>query len=86
MARYFVMHLTDRDLKDRRRPLSEKRFEIQLLDASGQAVSCGYVDYDQSSLEVDGKAVPFAVIAAARRQATGNGDYVDDCGNSVPVF
>lgn len=86
MATYFVMHLTDRDLSDRGRPVNEKRFEIQMLDAQGRAEACGYVGPEDASLRIYNCVIPFAVIDAARRQAPGQGDYVGDDGNSVPAF
>ncbi|MHC4402821.1 MAG: hypothetical protein ACYTG0_24435, partial [Planctomycetota bacterium] len=85
-ARYFVMHLSERDLGERGRASSEGQFEIQLLDAEGRAKACGYVGSDETTLEVEGKTVPIAVIEAARQQPVGQGDYVDEQGHSIQPF
>lgn len=86
MKRYFVMQLTDRDLKDRGRPIGEKRFEIQVLDGEGRATACGYVGIEDVALDVGGREIPRAVIEAARSQPLGQGNYVDEHGRSVPFF
>ena len=86
MARFFVMHLSDRDLAERGRTSREQPFEIQLLDAEDRAKAVGHVGVDEQLLDIDGYCVPFPVIEAARRQATGQGDYVDENGNSIRLF
>lgn len=86
MARFFVMHLSERDLTERGRSSSGQPFEIQLLDAENRAKATGYVGVDEKTLEVEGYSVPMAVIDAARRQTEGQGDYVDGNGNSIPPF
>jgi hypothetical protein len=79
--RYFVVHLREED-----RPAPDERFEVQVLDSNGRAACCGYVGYEQSELEVAGGRIPRPVIEAARRQLIGQGDYLDETGNSVPPF
>ena len=73
-------------LGERGRPSSEEQFEIQLLDAEGRAKVCGYVGSDETTLEVEGKTVPIAVIEAARQQPVGQGDYVDEHRHSIQPF
>jgi hypothetical protein len=46
----------------------------------------GYVGADDDPLEVAGYRVPTAVVQAARRQAAGQGDYVDEQGMSIQAF
>ena len=58
-------------------------FAIQILDASGRARSVGYVGSTESELVVDSHTVPLQVIGAARRQPKGQGDYVNENGDSV---
>jgi len=62
------------------------RFEIQLLNADGQALACGYVDDQVVSLQIEGRIIPLSVIEAARRQVIGKGDYVDESGSSISPF
>ncbi len=78
---YFVLHLEERD-----RPSSGMQYQIQLLNAEGQAVACGYADDTTDSLQILGQPIPALVIEAARRQPIGKGDYVDEAGNSIPPF
>lgn len=75
---FFVSHLEERD-----RPSIGMRYEVQLLNAVGQAVACGYVDEDTDSLEIQGRSIPLLVIEAARKQPIGKGDYIDEGGNPV---
>lgn len=86
MARYFVIHLTERDLIDRGQLSSDKPFEIQVLDTEGRAVVSGYVGREETRFEVAGRPIPKAVIESARNQPLGQGDYVDEHGNSVQPF
>ncbi len=86
MARYFVMHLSERALGERDRAPSDGPFEIQLLDAQGRTKVCGYAGRDETTLEVEGNTVPLAVIEAARQQPVGQGDYVDEHGRSIQPF
>ncbi len=74
------------NLEERNRPSTGMRYEIQVLNSAGQAVGCGYVDDQSNTLEIDGQAIPRAVIEAAREQPVGKGDYVDELGNSVPLY
>jgi hypothetical protein len=78
---FFVTHLEESD-----RPSIDMRYEIQLLNAEGQAVACGYLDDHADTLEIQGRSIPLAVVEAARRQVIGKGDHVDQAGNSVSPF
>jgi hypothetical protein len=80
--RYFVMHLPDDE------PARKEGFVfgVQILDADGFGELEGYIGFDEAELEIEGHPVPKAVIAAARRQRDGQGDYVDADGNSVSPF
>ncbi|QDT52384.1 hypothetical protein Pan44_03940 [Caulifigura coniformis] len=78
---YFILHLEERD-----RYSSGMRYEIQLLDTYGQTIARGCVDDQANSLELQGCSIPQPVIEAARKQAIGNGDYVDEAGYSVSPF
>ena len=79
--RYFVSHLEERD-----RPSTRMRYEIQLLNAEGQALACGYADENTKTLLIQEQDIPLPVIEAAQRQPIGKGDYVDEAGNSLPPF
>ena len=78
--RYFVLHLNDRDRPGADSQLS---FQIQLLDDLGRSVEEGYVGLEETELRIADRAVPRAVLDAARRQPLGQGDYVDANGESV---
>ena len=78
---YFV-----RRVRPHERPGSSDRFEIQILDDEGRAVSVGYVGSGSTQLTVDGRAIPAAVIEAAKRREEGQGDYVGPDGRSLPPF
>lgn len=86
MQRYFVIHLTDQDLKDRGREITENRYEIQILDDDGRAAACVYVGLDGVPVESGHPTVPSPVTDAARRQTLGTGEYVDECGCVVSLF
>ena len=60
--------------------------QIQKLDIDGLAEDVVDIPVDAVYAELLGIPVPTAVIEAARRQATGRGDYVDPEGRSVPPF
>ena len=62
------------------------RYEIQILDVQGRGEFVGYLRANDDVLEIEGHAVPEAVIDAARRQARGQGDYVNSEGKSIPPF
>ena len=79
---FFVLHLSDRH----RRPDPAVRYEIQLLNRRGESIAEAYLTDSASEAFVSGVAVPSAVIAAARRQPLGQGDYIDEEGNSVKPF
>jgi hypothetical protein len=81
MGSYFVVHLMENDRPSRGQP-----FEIQVLDSEGRAIACGYVGTDDTSLDIEGQVVPAAVLEAARRQVIGQGDYVNERGNSIMPF
>jgi hypothetical protein len=78
---FFVSHLQERD-----RPSTGMTYEIQLLNAQGQAVARGYADDLADNLQIQGRSIPLAVIEAARKQPIGKGDYVDEAGSSVSPF
>ncbi len=61
-------------------------FGVQILNAKGEGELEGYLRADQEYLEIDGNIIPEAVVAAARRQRNGQGDYVDEQGHSLPPF
>jgi hypothetical protein len=81
-AKYFVLHLDSRDY----RPFPEAEFEVQLLNADGEAAGSAYLKAGDVRAEIDGESVPEGVVNAAKRQPLGSGDYVDKDGNSVPAF
>ena len=62
------------------------RFEVQILDDTGRAVSVGYVYEETTELVIAGQAIPAAVIEAAKRRKEGDGDYVGPDGSSQPPF
>jgi len=78
---YFV-----RRIRPHERPGSPDRFEIQILDDDGRAVSVGYIGSGSTQLTVDGHAIPAAVIEAAKRHEEGQCDYVGPDGRSLPPF
>jgi hypothetical protein len=78
---FFVLHLGERE-----RPSANLRYEIQLLNTNGQAIACGYVDDQADRLQLEELLIPLPVIQAARRQPSGNGDYVDESGRSISAF
>ena len=84
--RFFVLHLDENDLTELGRPTNDTLYEIQLLDSHGRAKACGYVGTDEKRLELDGKLVPVAVLEAARRQAPGQGEFVNEDGRSLQPF
>ena len=77
---YFV-----RRIRAHERPGSPDRFEIQVLDDEGRAVSVGYVGSDSTQLTVAGRAIPAPVIEEEKRRQEGQGDYVGPDGQSLPV-
>ena len=81
-TRYFVLHLSERDY----RPTPAAQYAIQLSDPEGGPGSAGYIGDAETELVVDGHVVPAAVLDAARRQACGQGDYVDESGETIPPF
>ncbi|HXK59511.1 MAG TPA: hypothetical protein PLP42_06395 [Acidobacteriota bacterium] len=80
--RYFVMHLPHDE------PARQQGFvfEIQILDSRGRSEIEGYIGYEEATLEIAGHEVPGAVLAAARRQPEGKGDYVDEEGRTIVPF
>jgi transposase len=73
----------------RRLPATEARpgarFEVQVLYKSGRSRAEARFD-EESIVEVEGVAIPEAVLEAARRQPPGQGDYVGRDGTSLPPF
>jgi hypothetical protein len=80
--KFFVLRLGDRHF----RPSPEMEIEIQLLDGGGREVQSVYLKKGDVAPEVNGFAIPPAVIDAAWRQQHGQGDYVDSRGETVPPF
>lgn len=78
---YFV-----RKLRPHERPETLDRFEVQVLDEAGCAVSVGHVGEDATELVIAGRTIPLAVIEAAKRREEGKGDYVGPGGNILPPF
>ena len=81
--RYFVLHLGPEDMPW---PVPTKPYEVQVLDLRGRATALVHVGDDDNDIEGSGYLIPKAVIDAARRQRPGQGDYVDEMGQSVPPF
>ncbi len=80
--RYFVVRLSANDPERAQGYL----FEVQILDSQGRAKAAGYLRADEDHLEIGGRVVSMAVIAAARRQLEGEGDYVDSEGKTIAPF
>jgi hypothetical protein len=73
-------------LRPHERPGAFDRFEVQVLDDAGRATSVGNVGEGTTELNIAGRAIPLAVIEAAKRCEEGKGDYVGPDGNSLPPF
>ena len=78
---YFVSKLQPNERHE-----SGERFEVQVLDSHGEAMSVGYIDEDTSELVINGRKIPSPVIEAAKRSVEGQGDYIGSDGNSLPPF
>jgi hypothetical protein len=78
---YFVVHLEEQD-----RPTTAMQFQIQVLNEHGQSTACGYLDDQSTSMSIGDHAIPLLVIQAARRQPIGEGEYVNELGETVPAF
>ena len=78
---YFV-----RRVRPHERQASPDRFEIQVLDDEGRAMSVGYLGSGTSQLTVDGHEVPTVVIEAAKKCEQGVGRYMGSDGQSLPSF
>jgi len=77
--RFFVLHLAN----EWPEKSAEVKYEIQIVNESGQAVSWGYAGDHETEIVINGCRIPRAVLEAARRQLMGKGDYVDDTGCSI---
>lgn len=77
--RYFVLHLAD----EWPEKAGGAKYQIQILNESGQAISWGYVGDYETEIVVANHTVPTAVVEAARRQPVGKGDFVDCQGQSI---
>ena len=62
------------------------RYEIQVLNAEGQAGDRILFTGHESENELATTGVPLAVFHAARRQSEGTGDFVSSSGLSHPPF
>jgi hypothetical protein len=79
--RYFVRRLADNE-----RPRDGSMFEVQVLNNSGQAIECGYIHPEDTTLIIGDRAIPEAVLAAAKLRELGDGQYVDRDGNVLNPF
>ena len=80
--RFFVLQLSPRNKEYG----SGYRFEVQLLDEAGRAGAVLYFREFHQDFREQEYCVPACVIAAARRQPEGKGDYVDEAGRSCRSF
>lgn len=78
---YFIRRLTQEQAKGSRETL-----EIQVLDSSGRGRFVGRLSDVAETLELGGRAVPAAVLNAAKLLAEGEGRYVGPHGQEVPAF
>lgn len=78
---FFVRHLK----ADDRWPDQQEGqvYQVQLVNRFGQATSSGFVSKTDHTLKIGGIEVPHTVIAAAKRQPIGRGEYVDRDGRAV---
>jgi len=81
-TKYFVSSLSTEDYK----PFPGAKFEVQLQSPAGGPGVSGYFGDDEVQLVVGGESIPLAVLQAARRQPFGQGDYVNEKGETVPAF
>jgi len=63
----------------------EPTYQVELLDGEGRGWAFAHFQRE-TSLVVEGVAIPAAVLEAARRQTPGQGDYVNLNGESVRRF
>jgi hypothetical protein len=77
--RFFILHLS----RDWERAKPSRKFEIQLVNESGQAILWGHFGDDELSLVIGDFVVPSAVVQAARRLPEGVGEYVDEFGKPI---
>lgn len=78
---FFVRHLTPGDDWPGQR--TGQVFQVQLVNANGQATASGYVSSNEHELTIEGAEIPRPVIEAVHRLSVGNGEYVDRNGHSV---
>jgi hypothetical protein len=79
---YFVVRLAPENPQYNVR----RTIEIQMLDPAGRARYVGYAGDHETELQIEGYSIPQAVLEAARRQPPGQGDYVNDSGQSISPF
>ena len=94
---YFVRQLDAQSYK----PLPEAVYEIQILNADGQAERCAYLGAESADIlcavslvtppsptRIDTRSVfiPTPVIEAARRREVGFGERVNERGEILPPF
>lgn len=77
--RFFVLHLS----RDWERASPTRKFEVQLVNESGQAILWGHFGDDEPSLVIGDFVVPPAVVEAARCLPEAVGEYVDEFGKPV---
>jgi len=79
---YFVMRLD----KQQSVTADVHPYEVQVLDSSGRAVAVGYFTDPDAPLTIAQQVIPKAVLHAALRQLSGQGDYVNEAGESIPPW
>jgi len=79
---YFVVHLDPQQSVD----TDSHSYEVQVLDQQGRAVAVGYFTDPDAPLTVAQQLIPTGVLPAALRQLPGQGDYVNEAGESIPPW
>ena len=80
--RYFVLRLN----ADHPKYSASHMFQVQVLDSRGRSAFVGHVGETETDLRIGNIVIPQAVLEAARRQLAGQGDYVNELGQSIPPF
>jgi len=76
---YFVLRLDSQQSVD----TDGNSYEVQILDQHGCAAAVGYFTDPDAPLTVAQQLIPTAVLYAALRQLPGQGDYVNEAGESI---
>jgi hypothetical protein len=76
---YFVMRLDPQQSVE----TDAHSYEVQVLDQQGRAAAVGYFTDPDAPLTVAQQLIPMAVLHAALRQLPGQGDYVNEAGESI---